>query len=104
MRHLQETQDFPKLLPLCHQGDEAAVVGPQKLAQHQQREELGLREVMPRGPAAVDREGLTPASQSLLRYSNGRLHHAAHRTLGFRLRMSWQLQRNQKVSTEQSRL
>jgi hypothetical protein len=102
MRHLPQPQGFPELLPFGHQGDEAAVVGPQELAQHQQREELGLSEVMSRGSAAIGREGLTPDSQSLSRYPDGRLRHAGHRTLAFRLRMSSQRQPNQKVSTEQS--
>lgn len=64
MRHLPEPQGFPELLPFGHQGDETAIIGPLELALRQQSEELGLREVMPRGPAAVGREGLVPDSQA----------------------------------------
>jgi hypothetical protein len=43
------------------------IIDPQELARRQQCEELGLGEVMPRGPAAIGREGLEPDSQSLPR-------------------------------------
>jgi hypothetical protein len=100
MRHLPEPQGFRSSCHSATNGDETAIIGPQELALRQQPEELGLREVMPRGPAAVGREGLVPDSQASRATRAARLRHAAHQTLAFRVRLSSKRRPDQKVSTK----
>jgi hypothetical protein len=57
MGHFAQLEHPAQLAPFGQQRDEAAVVGPQGLAQYQQGKELGLGVVVPRAGTRIGRQG-----------------------------------------------
>jgi len=78
VRDLLQLQSFPQLGPLRDEANGLAVVGMKELTQRQQREELGLGEVLSASHAGVRGQALSADTQGHLGEIDGRFGHGPH--------------------------
>jgi hypothetical protein len=64
VRHFAQLERVAQLAPLGQQRDQAAVVGPQGLAQHQEGEELRLGVVVPGAGAGIGGKAARPTAKA----------------------------------------